>query len=283
MALARANPQTGIPPLIYHSGGETMLLATIHSIYWVPPTLQSGAPSAFGTLARELMYDLASDYHGHSIGNNNTQCYKIMTKTYYIQNAGAATKPVVDASSYPKSDCTDTLTSDNCILDSDIQAEIMKVMTVENWAAGSTALFVVHTAQGEGSCVSAGNCAYGQYCSYHSFINGSQPIIYAYIPYGSVKHCQAANTPSPNHQANVDAGINQLVATITNAITDPQMNAWFTSSGEESSELCAYNFEVASWDFNGQQYLANQFWNGHYYEVQTEPDNHTQSCVQVGP
>jgi hypothetical protein len=66
---------------------------------------------------------------------------------------------------------------------------------------------------------------------------------------------------------------------LTEAITDPLLNAWFTSTGEEIGDLCAFNYGVNTWD-RGK---ANQSWNGHFYELQQEYDNHNGSCVQVGP
>ena len=52
----------------------------------------------------------------------------------------------------------------------------------------------------------------------------------------------------------------------------------------ENGDLCA-TYVAASmygtntWDGG----LANQMWNGRFYEVQTEWDNHTGGCAQVGP
>jgi hypothetical protein len=66
---------------------------------------------------------------------------------------------------------------------------------------------------------------------------------------------------------------------ITEAITDPLENAWFTASGQEGGDLCNQLFGPNSWDSG----LANQMWNGHFYELQTEYDDHLDGCVQLGP
>jgi hypothetical protein len=67
---------------------------------------------------------------------------------------------------------------------------------------------------------------------------------------------------------------------ITEANTDPELNAWWDSgNGEEIGDLCAWRFGTNTWDAG----LANQMWNGRFYDLQLEYDNHTSGCVQVGP
>ena len=67
---------------------------------------------------------------------------------------------------------------------------------------------------------------------------------------------------------------------VSEAVTDPEPNSgWTTAAGSEIGDLCAYIYGTNSYDSG----LANQEWNGHFYEVQTEWDNHKNGCVQVGP
>ena len=67
---------------------------------------------------------------------------------------------------------------------------------------------------------------------------------------------------------------------ITEATTDPELNAWYdTANGEEIGDLCAWNFGTPTWDGG----LANQKWNAHFYDLQLEYNNHTASCVRLGP
>ena len=67
---------------------------------------------------------------------------------------------------------------------------------------------------------------------------------------------------------------------VTEATTDPEGTAWWqTTTGEEIGDLCAWIFGSADWDGG----LANQQWNGHYYDLQLEYDNHVAGCVKVGP
>jgi hypothetical protein len=57
----------------------------------------------------------------------------------------------------------------------------------------------------------------------------------------------------------------------TEAITDPELNAWFTAQGNEIGDhLCAYDYGLFyNWDGGN----ANQMWNSRFYMLQTEYDN----------
>jgi hypothetical protein len=146
---------------------------------------------------------------------------------------------------------------------------------------------MVYTALGEGSCFdsSSTSCAYTAYCAYHSAISGNVPIIYANEPFGVLTYCQNPGTPSPNNNAEADTAATSSSHEISEANTDPELDAWFTSQGNEIGDLCAYNYGTNTWDLSSKTSLfqANQSWNGAFFELQMEFDNHFGGCVQVGP
>jgi hypothetical protein len=276
----RANPAVGTGPLLYH-GGPVMPTLTIHRIFWAPPRLQNGAPAVMSQDYINILSSLTVDYPGHGIDNNNTQYFQIKggVKTF-IQNAGSAPKGFVDnLTPYPASVCHDPATPGNCVTDAQMRAEIKKIMTAEHWAAGLNSIFVLYTASGEGSCITAGACAYTTYCAYHSaFGNTNAPLIYAIIPFGDPTDCIPSGTPSPNNDPPADSAASSTSHEITEAVTDPTGHGWFGSGAEsEIGDLCFLTFGPPSWG------RANQMWNGHLYELQTEYDNHIGGCVQIGP
>jgi hypothetical protein len=280
--LQSAAPPPASGPLLYHSGGSIMPSAEIYVIFWVPPHLQNGGTTSMPAAYQNIQTRLMSDYPADGIDNNNTQYYQtIGGVTTYIGNVGGFGGSYVDTSLYPASACTDTVTPGNCITDAQIQAEIKKVMGIKGWTGGLNHIFVLYTSSGEGSCFNASStsCAYTQYCAYHGYIGGRTPIIYANMPYGVTTYCQVAGTPSPNGNPAADTAATAASHEVTESITDPLLNAWFTSSGYEIGDLCAYNYGTNTWDA-GQ---ANQEWNGHFYELQQEYDNHKSGCVQIGP
>ena len=189
----------------------------------------------------------------------------------------------MDTSAYPASACNDTATPGNCITDAQLETEIEKVMTLKGWSGGLGKMFLLFTSSGEGSCLDSTNtqCAYIDYCAYHGYFtnSSSQTVIYSNEPYGNTMACQTPSTPSPNGNPVADAATTVATHELTEAITDPLLNAWYDASGNEIGDLCAYNYGANTWD--GAH--ANQMWNGHFYEVQTEYNNHLSRCVQVGP
>lgn len=284
-ALAKALADSG--PLLYH-GGPTMQTATIYAILWAPPTLQNGGPTSFPSHYAIVNLLALVDYPFHGIDNNNTQYFQTVgTTTTYILNAGSFGGFAVDTSPYPASGCTDTFTPGNCITDAQIQAEIQKVMASKGWTGGLNNMFLLYTSKGEGSCSGSGpsDCAYTAYCAYHGSFGTSPPIIYSNMPFDELSVCQNLGVPSPNGDPVADAEVSTATHEVTESITDPLVNvnsAWFTALGNEIGDLCAYNYGTNTWTSMVAN-DANEMWNGRFYEVQREFDNHASGCVQVGP
>jgi hypothetical protein len=284
------------PALAYH-GGPVMTNVTTYAIFWAPSTLQTGAATSLPTSYRNIQLALLRSYPGHGIDNNNTQYYMVTGSlffrfTSFVQNVGSFGDSYVDTDPYPSSGCSDPATPGNCLTDAQIQAEVQKVMTLKGWSGGLNHMFFVYTSSGEGSCTSSG-CAYTggtyPYCAYHGyFMNGSTPIIYANQPYAAAGYCQAGSSPNGDPAGDASASITSHE--LTEAITDPELNAWYSSTGDEIGDLCAWNYGANTWG------SANQYWPISYnnifflgnrpitsFELQQEYDNHTASCVQVGP
>ena len=285
-------PVTGA--LTYH-GGPIMQTANTYAIFWVPPTLQSGAAASMTAHYQNVQTGLLSLYPGHGIDNNNTQYYSssrvgFFFWTSYIENAGSFAGSYVDTSAFPAPGCADWLTPGNCLSDAQIQAEVQKVMTLKGWTGGLNNMFFVYTPSGMGSCQGP-YCAYSDYCAYHGyFSSGGTTVIYANMPYADASACQLPGAGSPNGDSAADAEASVTSHELTEAITDPELNAWTDAFGSEIGDLCAWNYGTNTWDSN----QANQFWpwpsygpfiidRPSYFELQQEYDNHTASCVQVGP
>jgi hypothetical protein len=285
-ALAQARSRAGLSgPLLYHAGGSIMKpYPIIYEIFWGPPTLQNGGATGFSAQYGTVQFNLAAYYgQGHGLASNNTQYYEISgSTTTYIQAWGGLVTYYVDSAAYPASGCTDTLTPGNCITDAQIQAEITKVMGINGWTGGINKIFLLYTSSGEGSCMDATNasCAYTQYCAYHSFISGATPIIYGNEPYGGTPQCYGGvGQMSPNSDTAADGAASVASHEITEAITDPLLNAWFDASGNEIGDLCNFTFGTNTWD-SGK---ANQMWNGLFFDLQEQFSNNKLACVQSGP
>jgi Phosphate-induced protein 1 conserved region len=98
-----------------------------------------------------------------------------------------------------------------------------------------------------------------QYCGWHTAttINGV-PVKYSFV--GNANRCLnacAAQTVGPNGNAGVDGMISVVAHELEEATTDPQLNAWYDSSGAENADKCAWTFG------SGQKLLPN----GAYYNM----------------
>jgi hypothetical protein len=285
--------------LTYH-GGKIMPQVFLYSIFWAPPTLQSGAPAVMSAQYRLIAATLAVDYPSHGIQNNSTQYYENDAGTLkYISNSGANGGQYTDTTAYPTGHCSYTagtlVAAGNCITDADIQAEITKVMAIKGWTPGINKMYLLYTAQGEGSCFSSpcaggptGNEAYGTFCAYHSsFGTPASPVIYGNETYGEPSVCSAALTSPKNFPA-ADTLMSYTTHEITEAMTNPFGDAWWdNATGGEIGDICntydTFMYGNNTWKLVSGVYQANQLWNGHVYEVQTEWDQHANACVQVGP
>jgi hypothetical protein len=271
-------------PLVYH-GGPIMPNVTTYAIFWIPPHLQNSSPTSMSATYRSLLTRFLTDYPGHGIDNNNTQ-YSQTGPTKYIHNSGAFGGAFVDTSLYPASGCSDPATPGNCLTDGQIRHEVKKVMALEGWTGGLNHMFLVFTSSGEGSCLdNLGHCSYTFFCAYHSSIVAGlpAPIIYGNEPFADTSVCQLPGAPSPNNDAAADDAATIASHELTEAITDPLGTAWWEpTQGFEIGDMCAYNYGSLTWHSGD----ANEMWNGHFYLLQQEFDNHigaNGTCEQVGP
>jgi len=273
------------PALSYH-GGPIMSGVNLFAIFWIPPTLQNGGSTTLTAKYQSVAKAFLGDFPNHGIANNSTQYFSVTNnvKTYFV-GKGVFSGAVVDTHPYPASACNDAVTPSNCITDAQLRTEIAAVMTAQGWTPGFNKMYLVFTSTGEGSCFDStnGSCAYTQYCAYHSwFGSATNPTIYANQPYADPNFCYSSGSGQhdPSGDMASDANVNVTSHEITEANTDPLLNAWWdTANGEEIGDLCAWQFGTASWDSG----LANQMWNGRFYDLQLEYNNHTASCVRVGP
>jgi hypothetical protein len=96
-----------------------------------------------------------------------------------------------------------------------------------------------------------------QYCGWHTYatVQGTA-VEYSFV--GNANRCLntcSAQTISPNGNAGVDGMVSVIAHELEEATTDPQLNAWYDSSGAENADKCAWTFgQKLTVDGNGAYY-----------------------------
>jgi hypothetical protein len=106
---------------------------------------------------------------------------------------------------------------------------------------------------------------------------------------GNPDRCQSAceiQSTGPNSPATGVGGADGLINVLTHeqeeAISDPDLNAWFDSSGQENADKCNFNFGATSTSANGAQF--NQTFGGNNWMIQQNWENaNGGACVQHFP
>ena len=238
-----------------YNGGPVMGGTTnAYAIFWEP----TGSVSAN---YNSLILRYFGDVGGTSLYNNNTQ---------YSDSGGNVPSNTVlagswvDTSAYPESP----------LLDSDIQNEVSNAQSANGWSSSIDNVFFVFTEQNQDICFdsSYSQCASNTFCAYHSYFGSN--TIYAAMPYAASFSCNPGYSPNND---DADQTINVTSHEQMEAATDPLLNAWTDSSGQEIGDKCAWTFGTVNSDG------SNVNWNGDPYIVQQEWDNAQSGCVLAGP
>jgi hypothetical protein len=101
---------------------------------------------------------------------------------------------------------------------------------------------------------SSGFCT--QYCGWHTYgtINGFS-IKYSFVgnPDRCPSACEAQST-GPNSNAGADGMASIIAHELEEAVTDPNLNAWYDTRGRENADKCAWTFGSTSTAGNGSLY-----------------------------
>ena len=115
------------------------------------------------------------------------------------------------------------------------------------------------------------------YCGFHTHATiGGLDIKYAFI--GNVDQCPngceiqstGPNSPAPG-VGGADGMINVITHETEEAITDPDLNAWFDAAGNEDADKCNFKFGPTSTAPNGARF--NQTFGGKNWMIQMEWEN----------
>ncbi len=111
------------------------------------------------------------------------------------------------------------------------------------------------------------------FCGFHTHqtLNGAD-IKWAFI--GNVDQCPRgceAQTTTPNNDSGADGMADVIAHETEEAISDPDLNAWFDNSGQENADKCNFRFGPTKTAGNGSQF--NQVLGGLEWLIQMNWEN----------
>src|SRR5205823_10544431 len=141
----------------------------------------------------------------------------------------------------------DNYSRGTALSDGDIQA----IVAAQNPMDTNGVYFVLTSADVNES---SGFCT--QYCGWHTHgtISGSD-IKFAFI--GNPDRCPsacAAQSTGPNGNAGADGMASIISHELEEAVSDPDLNAWYDRQGMENADKCAWTFGSMSTAPNGSKY-----------------------------
>jgi hypothetical protein len=266
----------GTGNLVYYDG-PVMPSAQVYLVFW-----GTGFSAAYERIITGYFTDVG-----------NTAFARILTQ---YDDTASHIHPAVnlagvwsDASAPPTASSCRSIngTAYPAISDTDIQAEVARAITSQGWPDDrANGYYAVYTPP-NASVNAAGQCAYSDFCAYHSY-TGTTPgtgVAYAAMPFPTppshtaLVPCYGAGGQTyPNGDPNGDAAVNlssheQFEAQSNPLSTAPGatgLTAWNDTSNDEIGDKCAWSFPPSS---------ITTLNNGHGYSVQTEWSNARGTCV----
>jgi hypothetical protein len=236
-------------PISYH-GGPVMLGTTNVYYIWYGNWSQNTATT--------ILTNLAQSIGGSPYFNINT--------TYY----NGSNIHVSNSVKYVKS-TTDNYSRGTSLSDSAIAQVVSNAITSGALPKDTNGIYFVLTSADV--TASSGFCT--QYCGWHTYgtLSGTT-IKYAFI--GNPDRCPSAcseQSISPNGNLGADAMASIIAHELEEAVTDPQLSAWYDNRGAENADKCAWTFGATSTASNGSKY--NMTLGGTKYLIQQNWVNST--------
>lgn len=192
-----------------------------------------------GNDATTILGDFARNIGGSSYYNINTTYYN--GSNSHVSNA-------VDLAG----ETTDSYSRGTSLSDAQIQGVVSDAITSGRVPKDTSAVYFVLTSKDV--TASSGFCT--QYCGWHTHgtIAGSD-IKYSFV--GNPDRCPSAceaQTVSPSGNPGADGMASIIAHELEEAVTDPDLNAWYDSRGYENADKCAWTFGTTTLNPNGSKY-----------------------------
>jgi hypothetical protein len=224
---------TGTSNAIAYHGGPIML-GTTHIYYiWYG--------NWAGDSAQSILLDLASNLNGSPYHRINT--------TYY-NGAGLHVSKWVTY----KGSTSDHYSKGVNIGDASVQAVVSSAITSGRLPKDPAGVYFVLTSKDVKE--TSGFCT--AYCGWHTHATiAGTDIKFAFIGDPAMQcpgACEQQTTRSPNANPGADGMASVIAHELSEAVTDPALNAWYDANGEENADKCAWTFGTTYAASNGSRY-----------------------------
>ncbi len=282
---SRAQEKGGATKHVEYHGGPVMASNTNYALYWDPssgPEYPAGYQSGIDRYFEDLAHDSGGDENTDSVLTQYNDSGG--ESAAYDSHFGGA---LSDTDAYPANGCS---SAPKCFTDEQLRAEIVNYVEAHKLPTDLQHEYFLLTPPGIENCLEAAgrNCSAGTthatYCSYHSYISVSAGVvIYASTPYMNGTNCDTGEEHPNDSPSDATLG-GGLVHEHSESVTDPELNAWYDSKGEEVGDKC--RTLKASSEFgeplgkapDGSNY--NQVIDGDPYWYQQEWSNAAGACQQ---
>ena len=228
--------------IVYHGGPVLLGTVNVYTIW-------------YGNWSSNTATTILPDFITHLFGS---PWFDINT-TYYNAN-----KQYVGGLVSLAGSTNDNYSRGNVLSDADVQTVVANAINNHSLPLDNNGVYFVLTSSDVNE--SSGFCT--QYCGWHFNGNVSgADIKYAFV--GNPDRCPSAceaQTTSPNNNAGADGMASIIAHELSEATTDPDLNAWYFRNGNENADACAWHFGSVFKVANGS--YANVFLGDRYYLVQ---------------
>lgn len=210
----------GSQNLVYHTGGSVIREAHVVFIFWGisisdPYAIAlAGFRDQFGTTGE---YNVITQYYGQ----DSFSGYGNIGQS--VLGTGA-------------DDMYDTNPPRN-VTDSAVQGEVNKYLSTHAFDPNAVYEVLIPSTSysSDGSSTSCGGPSLA-YCAYHGhFSSGGHDVKYAIGPYPSCSGCQSSGFTAAQNAEHF------ICHETREAVTDPDLNAWFDRRGNEADDKCAWS------------------------------------------
>ncbi|HEY3568926.1 MAG TPA: hypothetical protein VGP73_13415 [Thermoanaerobaculia bacterium] len=207
--------------LSYH-GGPTITSAKVVFIFYGPSFAPGGADNGYATTLQAFRNQFGTN------GEYNTITQYTNGSGTHIQlaNLGSGT-----------ADMFDTTTPPTNVTDSAVKSEVNKYLSTHTYNSSTIYEVVIPRSSysSSGTSTSCGGPSLA-YCAYHGHYSGSSgDVKYAIEPYPSCSGCAVSGWSAVQNEEHF------VCHETREAVTDPDLNAWYDSSGNEADDKCAWS------------------------------------------